>query len=303
MSKIKSFSVGNGDMYYINHNSSNFTVIDCHLIDDKRDEIMNEICKEADGKDISRFISTHPDKDHIYGIEYFDKKLPIKNFYCVKNEATKSDESESFKHYCNLRDSNKAYPLKKDCKRKWLNLKSTDSDSKDIGSSGINILWPIESNENFKKALQAAKDGKAYNNISPIISYSVDNRITALWFGDLEHDFMESIKDEIKLPEADIVFAPHHSRRSGAIPTKWLEEIKPKVIIVGEAPSGDLDYYSKYNHITQNSAKDITLICEKEKIHFYCRNENYNCEFLTKERRLNLQSGNRVDYYIGTLNL
>lgn len=34
MSIIKSFSVGNGDMFYIDHNSENFTIIDCNLIDD-----------------------------------------------------------------------------------------------------------------------------------------------------------------------------------------------------------------------------------------------------------------------------
>ena len=29
MSIVKSFSVGEGDMYYIVHNTDNFTVIDC----------------------------------------------------------------------------------------------------------------------------------------------------------------------------------------------------------------------------------------------------------------------------------
>ena len=29
MSIVKSFSVGNGDMFYINHGSDNFTIIDC----------------------------------------------------------------------------------------------------------------------------------------------------------------------------------------------------------------------------------------------------------------------------------
>lgn len=34
MSVIKSFSVGDGDMFYINHNSDNFTTIDCCYSDD-----------------------------------------------------------------------------------------------------------------------------------------------------------------------------------------------------------------------------------------------------------------------------
>ncbi len=50
MAKIKSFSVGNGDMFYIKHISDNFTVIDCNLIDDVKSSIMDEICQESEGK-------------------------------------------------------------------------------------------------------------------------------------------------------------------------------------------------------------------------------------------------------------
>ncbi len=46
MSIIKSFSVGNGDMFYIRHGSDNFTVIDCYLNDENtNDEIIDEIKK------------------------------------------------------------------------------------------------------------------------------------------------------------------------------------------------------------------------------------------------------------------
>ena len=38
MSVIKSFSVKNGDTFYIKHNSPNFTVIDCNLIDERKEE-------------------------------------------------------------------------------------------------------------------------------------------------------------------------------------------------------------------------------------------------------------------------
>lgn len=43
MSIIKSFSVGNGDMFYIKHNSDNFSIIDCCLTDDNKEDIVNEI--------------------------------------------------------------------------------------------------------------------------------------------------------------------------------------------------------------------------------------------------------------------
>lgn len=48
MSKVKSFSVGDGDMFYIRHNSDNFTIIDCCLYykDDVADAIIDEIKQE-----------------------------------------------------------------------------------------------------------------------------------------------------------------------------------------------------------------------------------------------------------------
>lgn len=300
MIKIKSFSVGNGDMFYIKHGTNNFTVIDCNLLDDVKVSIMDEICQESEEKAIRRFISTHPDDDHIHGIEYFDSRCPILNFYCVKNNATKTDETESFKHYCKLRDDNKkAFYLYSGCSRKWMNENGKDSNGIEIGSSGINILWPILNNENFKNDLASANAGNSPNNISPIIKYSVNNGITVLWFGDLEHHFMESIEDDIKLPQADVIFAPHHGRLSGAVPEKWLKQIAPKVIILGEAPSSELKYFSNYNQITQNSAKDITMICDKQKIHFYSSNPNYGVRaYLDNEYKSDSEG-----YYIGTLNL
>ena len=36
MSTIKSFSVGYGDMFFINHGSDNFTIIDCYLDDENK---------------------------------------------------------------------------------------------------------------------------------------------------------------------------------------------------------------------------------------------------------------------------
>ena len=57
MSTVKSFSVGNGDMFYISHNSDNLTTIDCCLTDDVKDDILDEIESESSDKGIKRFFS------------------------------------------------------------------------------------------------------------------------------------------------------------------------------------------------------------------------------------------------------
>jgi len=278
MTVVKSFAVGNGDMCYIKHGSGNFTIIDCNLTGDRDDEIIAELKQQASTKSIRRFISTHPDQDHLGGIEKLDAKQPIINFYVVKNQATKDDETESFKHYCKLRDSDKAFHIYKGCSRKWMN------EGDDVrGSSGINILWPDTSNQHFKNALANCDAGDSYNNTSAVIRYKLNGGATVMWLGDLETQFMEDIADSITLDKTTIVFASHHGRASGKIPNSWLEKLDPQIIVIGEAPSRHLHYYTRYKTITQNKAGDITMDLVGDKVHFYVSGATYYHKGLTNE--------------------
>lgn len=151
------------------------------------------------------------------------------------------------------------------------------------GSSGLSILWPDTNNEEFIEQLEKAKKGDNANNISPIIKYSLENGVVALWFGDLETDFMDSITNEVSLPKADIVFAPHHGRSSGKLPSNWLETIEPQIIVIGNADSANLEYYKGYNTITQNSAGDVVFECETGKVHVYVSRSHYSVKYLDDE--------------------
>ena len=225
MVKIKSFTTDNGDMFYIKHDSDNFTIIDCCIDDERKNEIIKELKNESSDKNIHRFISTHPDEDHIRNLKFLDEKMPIRNFYCVKNETSKDDPTEDFDKYCELRDDEKkrTFYIFKDCTRMWMNLSGDGRNS-----ANINIKWPDTNNKYFKEALESAKNGKP-NNICPIITYDLKNKV--YWFGDLEKEYLENIKDEVEWEKADIVFAPHHGRESGTIPSEILEKIEPKIKI------------------------------------------------------------------------
>ncbi len=294
MSIVKSFSVGDGDMFYIKHGSDNFTMIDCCMSEEDKDDIISEIKSNSSGKNVVRFISTHPDDDHIRRLEALDDAMGILNFYCVANEATKPDQTDDFDRYCELRDHDKkAFHIYRGCSRKWMN----ESDD-ERGSAGINILWPITTNQYYKSALADAKSGKNPNNISCVVKYSLNEGATLLWMGDLESDFMENIKDDFIPDAAVILFAPHHGRDSGKVPADWLDAIDPKIVVIGEAPSANLNYYAGYNTITQNSAGDIVFDCVTGKVHVYVSSENYSVNFLTDEGKSDTHG-----YYIGTLNV
>lgn len=292
MSIVKSFSVGEGDTYYIKHASDNFTMIDCCLYDNAAD-IISEIKRESNCKNIHRFISTHPDEDHIHGLDKLDDEWKIKNFYCVWNEATKNDETASFKRYCELRDNeDKAFFLFKGCSRKWMNRSSSKGEEYSRGSSGIYILWPDRKNEHFNEALVRAKSGESPNNISPIILYK--SSAVFMWMGDLETEYMKKIKENVEFEPVDVLFAPHHGRESGMIPKEILEILDPKIIVIGEAPSESIHYYSDYNTITQNSAKDITFDFTSESVDIYVGSATYSVDYLDDMKK------NKFDYYIGS---
>lgn len=252
MSIVKSISVGNGDMFYIKHGSDSFTTIDCCMTDENKESIMDEIVEESKNKGISRFISTHPDDDHFQNIEYYNKRKEIVNFYCVENETTKKDETDSFKKYKELRDGEKAFYVYKGCKRKWLN-----SGDDERGGAGLNFLWPNINNEDYKEALKKAKEGESPNNISLIVQYNCGAKF--LWLGDIETDFLNKVKDEIDFEQIDVLFAPHHGRESGKISEEILEILNPQVVIIGEAKSKDLNYYSKYNIIRLHRIPRVIL--------------------------------------------
>ena len=293
MSIVKSFAVGDGDMFYIRHNSDNFTIIDCSMAVENRKEIVEELLQESAGVGIKRFISSHPDADHMGGLAYLDDEMSIVNFYCVKNEATKEDDTDDFDRYCELRDSDKAFYLYKGCRRRWMN-ETTDQ----RGSAGLTCAWPDRDNQHFKDALKQAKNGGSPNNISPIIRYSQANGVTMVWMGDLETDFMEKISDDVALKAAHVLFAPHHGRDSGKVPQSMLDDLDPKLVIIGEALSEHLNYYASYNTITQNSAGNIVFECDAGNVHIYVSSDSYSVDFLADHGKSNAHG-----HYIGTLEL
>jgi beta-lactamase superfamily II metal-dependent hydrolase len=284
MTIIKSFATGLGDMFYVRHDSDNFTIIDCRIVEG-REDILAEIRNQSAGKGEVRFISTHPGDEHIRGLARLDDAVDLRSFYVVENHATKAEDSVDFERYCELRDSTKAYFLERGC------LNEFDSGR---GFAGIEVLWPVLENPDFQAALLAAEEGASPNNLSTILSYGHE-KMRLLWLGDLETEFMARIAEEIELSRAEIVFAARHGR--GRMPAKWIEQIDPKIIVLGEAPAAaDLAYYEGHNHIRQEAAGDITFECLEGVTHLYVESDSYEVDFL-KDHGV----GGRYGNYLGSI--
>lgn len=278
MSKVKSFSFEDGeirgDLFYIKHNVDCFTIIDCYLKDndDRKDAIINEIVSESKIKSVQRFISTHPDDDHIHGIEDLWKKWNTTNFYCVANNIAPDSNNPSLSKYIELKDSRNCTFIKKGLERVFLNKDGKTDEGKEIGGSGIYFLWPDLKNDVFKDALKKVQANP--NNICPVIKYKVKDSASFLWFGDMETKMQESFYESEKgrIGHIDIVFAPHHGRKSGAMPSELKKELSPKIVIIGNAPSKDIEYLDTDLTITQNSSGDILFDVKDGKVVIYTQN-------------------------------
>jgi hypothetical protein len=163
--------------------------------------------------------------------------------------------------------------------------------------SRIEVLWPNTKNKHFVAALAACDAGETYNNTSAVLRYSITDGASFMWLGDLETAFMEDITNDIDLTKTTVVFASHHGRKSGKIPDTWLEKLDPQIVVIGEAPSRHLNYYTGYNKVTQNSAGDITMDCVENKVHFYVSESEYKNTALSDEGKEDAHGGT----YVGSI--
>lgn len=290
-----------GDMFFICHGNDTFTIVDCNLADGREEGILEQVSYFSKDKKIIRFISTHPDNDHIKGLEKLIKKLglPVSNFYSVRNEIASNEDNPSLSKYVELRDDPKSAFITADLRRDFLNQ---DESCKGIGPSGIHFYWPDIENEKFKKALDTLKNGGKANNISPIFSYSIRNGARFLWMGDLEKDMQEEYYKfhAGEIGKINILFAPHHGRETGEVPEGLLRELNPDIVVIGNAPVEYLkksyDYYGPNRTITQNSAGDIWFEYHENQIDVYTDNECDNMpDFLKTDKTVN------STFYRGTL--
>ena len=97
------------------------------------------------------------------------------------------------------------------------------------------------------------------------------------------------------MKKVNVLFAPHHGRESWKVPKDILKRLDPDVIIIGEAPSKNINYYSGYNTITQNSAGAITFVIDDKTVDIYANNRCYYVDFLD-----HLPNKDDFNFYLGS---
>ena len=76
-------------MFYIRHNSDNFTIIDCDLSGENADEIIKDIKAAKAGKGIERFICSHPDEDYFGDCTFWTTRSRSSTFTSLRTKQSR----------------------------------------------------------------------------------------------------------------------------------------------------------------------------------------------------------------------
>ena len=294
--RIHYLNVLEGDCSIIEHASGHVTVIDvCN--GNASEEVESVVAKESFAKkaanyhmkehptdpiayleeigvkDIFRMIVTHPDMDHMDGLERLFKTFTIENFWTTENDKCDPDKEkmgrynfEDWQCYKTMRNSEKS-------------PKALEKRSSEVGDywtqDGITILTPT------KELIEKANNSKKYNISSYSFLYTTSCGRKILFGGDTEKDAWDYILVTFKklVSNVDVLIAPHHGRESGGN-DDYLDILKPKLTLFGNANSEHLDYKSwndrKLLHITNNEAGNIRIEEDSgAKLWIYLENEKF----------------------------
>ena len=278
--RLHFLNVKNGDCNILEHSNGNTTVVDiCNGKDclkktlslesttlgnfHQKENPENPICYLNDlGKEtITRFVLTHPDMDHMDGLDILLRKFKFKEFLNVKNNKVIQSFSE-FNQY-----DKKDWDIYKRLKG---NFREKNLYSGEVVDESLIILSPT------KNIVRDAMIKKDFNISSYVLLWQI-GKYKIILAGDSDDVAWNHILDTHRelVSNVDILLAPHHGRDSSR-DYSFLDILKPKYTFIGNAKSEHLEYkqYKKYGQtITNNQAGNIIAQLEDNGLNILVENE------------------------------
>lgn len=309
MATIHFLNVKEGDCSIIEHNSDHKTVIDvcnANRIEALQEALIAQMTRSERGisgsfqqkkypvnptsymrdhdmSSIFRYVQTHPDMDHMDGIEaLFDEFSPT-NFWDTDNTKEMLASSwqgspyrkSDWKFYKHLRETDpdddpKRLTLYSGARGQYYNQGSDGTGEGD----GLHVLAPT------KDLVAAANEAdEDYNRCSYVILYRTGG--SRIVFGGDSHDetwehILEHHGDDVT--DIDLLIAPHHGRKSGRS-YKFLDTLTPTLTFFGNARSEHLAYGAWANRslsiVTNNQANCMVVDASTTPMTLYVTHENF----------------------------
>lgn len=293
MAKIHFLNVKDGDCSIIQHENGDVTMIDVCCADASEERDIQKALSANESltgihvkgnfrqkehpenplaylqslgvKTIFRYIQTHPDMDHMDGLNDIADNFEICNFWDTDNTKVQNFDAnglcrgykkidwDKYQELRNSKESPKALIYYDGNENKYY----AEDDNGKKSDDYIQILSPT------MELIQQANDGKDWNNSSYVILYHIHGR-KVLFMGDagmrtINHLLAKHIED---ISDIDVLIAPHHGRDSDK-DFSFLSVMRPKLTLFGNALNKDLAHQAwnnrKLMHITNNEAGNILV--------------------------------------------
>lgn len=278
--KIHFLNVLNGDCTIIEHETGRISVIDIcngnvpsasqsveanYNRQNNSTNPIDYLLDICENNSVFRFILTHPDMDHMYGIKKLFYNFHPINFWDTNHEKDLSKEGfenyeeNDWEFYKNIRQSQN--------NPKTLHLHEGNK-GEYYTNDGFEIISP---NKKLVEKLKKSNNPD-WNEISYVILHNVYNR-KILYCGDSGNKAWKNIMEDEnlldKIRDIDILLAPHHGRKTGGDDlNKYLNQLNPELAILGNTENSEHKNYSAfYNRgipiLTNNEAGDIIVTVKK----------------------------------------
>ena len=322
MPKIHCLTVGKGDCTLIEHGSGRLTMIDIcggnlqpsnyyssalneeHSIKGNfrmcnRPTNPLDYLDENQMSEVWRFISTHPDMDHLDGFNNLMTDFSVHNFWDhgarkVKPEFSGAPYSEAdWDRYAKVRDGKeegttviKALQGKR--------FKYANEDEENGNGDCLTICSPND------ELIRQCNQRQQFNDASYIIVYRAKGGKVVL-AGDADDLAWECAIRAYpnRLANVGFLLAPHHGRDSGRN-RNFLNHLNPRISLLGCAPSKYLAYDAWRNrrlkYYTQNQCGNVVIECKENGLEMYIENEAFALAAGQDLRWKNTQGY----YYLGT---
>ncbi|OEU66319.1 MAG: hypothetical protein BA863_04350 [Desulfovibrio sp. S3730MH75] len=247
MLKIHFLNVGKGNCTVIKFPSGNLAVVDIDnsRIDDDDDILQDPIeflREEYPNQSIFRFVLTHPDMDHMSGLNELHRNRTITNFWDTDNNKEIDTDKLHLGGY-KKEDWEKYQELRaKEENPKTLHLYQDEEARSYWKEDGVKILGPS------KSMLEKANETEEYNHCSYVIKIEHEG-IKVILGGDATKESWQDIleyhgEEELK---ANVFLAPHHGSPDN-IEKNVFKFISPQYVVVSDHRGHNYDY-SYYNNL------------------------------------------------------
>lgn len=221
--EVHHINVGQGESIYIKLPDGSDVLIDAGK-SNYGNVVVNYLKEQEKDLDIEYLIATHPDADHIGGMQEVFKQLDIKNFIYPKDAP---HNTQTWKNVLQLADL------------EGCNIDdATPGTTLDIGGAVIKFIQPTKDYSD--------------NNDDSVVTYLDYNNTEFLFTGDIESPTEKDIIDQGLVTDVDFMSVPHHGSK-GSSTTEFLAKVKPEyaIISVGDNSYGHptADALNRYNTI------------------------------------------------------